>query len=83
MNISLDIKLVFNRLMYHYILLIEIEDEQEDVISFKLLGVKIYFGWKDFDIIITKLRNRPGRAIEFELDKPLDCDDCLLTIRRI
>ena len=64
----LDVKLVFNRPLCHYILRIEAKNEREDVVSFKLLGEKISFGRKDFDIM-ARLRYRPKRAIEFKQNK--------------
>lgn len=39
----LDVKLVFNGPLYHYILLREVVDDRKDVISFKLLGEKVSF----------------------------------------
>ena len=45
----LDIKLVFNGPLCHYILLREVEDEWEDVVSFKLLGEKVSFGRENFE----------------------------------
>ena len=40
----LDVKLVFNGPMCHYILLGEVEDERDDVTSFILLDLKVSFG---------------------------------------
>ena len=56
--------------LFFYILLKEIEEEQEDVISFKLLGDKVFFELKDFDII-TGLNYRSRHVVEFEQDKAL------------
>lgn len=66
----LDAKLVSNGHMCHYILLKEVKNEWDDVISFKLLGHKASFGWKDFDII-TGLRFRSRRAVQLEEKKAL------------
>lgn len=65
----LDVKLVFNGPMCLYILLREVKDEWEDIISFKLLG-EVSFGRKDFDIIMG-LRYGLRCAVEFEKNKAL------------
>ena len=60
----LDAKLVFNGPLYHYILLREVEDEGNNIISFKLLGQKVSFGWEDFDTIIgLRARVETSRVI--------------------
>lgn len=66
----LDVMLVFNGPFCHYILLREVEDERDDLISFRLLSQKVYFGRKDFDIIIG-LRFRSRCPIQFEQEKAL------------
>lgn len=47
----LDVELVFNGLMSHYILLKEVEERRDNIIRFKLMGDNVSFGQKDFDII--------------------------------
>ncbi|TYK26624.1 Ulp1-like peptidase [Cucumis melo var. makuwa] len=66
----LDVKLVFNRPLCHYILLREVEDEWDNISSFKILDQKVSFGLKDFDTI-TGLRARPRRPIQLDDDKAL------------
>ncbi|XP_038904324.1 uncharacterized protein LOC120090678 [Benincasa hispida] len=63
----MDPWLVFNGLLCHYILLKEVEEDKEDVISFKLLGKKVSFGREEFDIV-TNLRYRPRHVVEFDED---------------
>ncbi|KAA0062375.1 Ulp1-like peptidase [Cucumis melo var. makuwa] len=45
----LDVKLVFNEPLYHFILLREVEEGRENTNSFKLLGEKVSFRREDFD----------------------------------
>ncbi|TYJ97762.1 Ulp1-like peptidase [Cucumis melo var. makuwa] len=63
----LDVKFIFNGLLCHYILLREVEDERDNVISFKLLHQNVSFGQEDFNTI-TRLRARPRRPVQFEED---------------
>lgn len=66
----LDVKLVLNGHLCHYILLREVREDREDVISFKLLGTKVSFGRNEFDIV-TQLRYRLRSVVEFEQDRAL------------
>lgn len=63
-------KFVFNGSLFHFILLREVEERQNDMISFKLLGDKVFIGWKNFDIIMV-LRYRPIYEVQFEQKKAL------------
>lgn len=49
---SLEVKLVFNAPLYHYIMLREVKDHPDDVISFRLLSEKVSFGQEKFDTIM-------------------------------
>ena len=64
----LNMKLVFNGLLCHYILLREVKDKQDVVILIKLLDQKVFFGWKNF-YTSTRLRARSTRPMQFEEDK--------------
>ncbi|KAL4021090.1 hypothetical protein IC575_019879 [Cucumis melo] len=48
----LDLNIVFNGPLIHYLLLREVEDEGKDYISFLLGGVVCTFGWREFNIIM-------------------------------
>ena len=61
---------MFNGPLCHYILLREVEERRDNTINFKSLGEKVSFEWEDFDII-TKLRHRLRREVQFEQDKTL------------
>ncbi|KAL0534036.1 hypothetical protein IC582_028313 [Cucumis melo] len=48
----LDLNIVFNGPLIHYLLLREVEDEGKDSISFLLGGIVCTFGRREFNIII-------------------------------
>ena len=64
----LDINLVFNGPLCNYILLKEVKDEWNDLISFKLLGQKVSLRWENFDIS-TGLRFRSRLIVKFKQKK--------------
>ncbi|XP_038880467.1 uncharacterized protein LOC120072127 [Benincasa hispida] len=47
----LDVDLVFNGQLFHYLLLKEVIDANPDVISFNILGKKVTFSQDDFNLI--------------------------------
>ncbi|TYK15907.1 Ulp1-like peptidase [Cucumis melo var. makuwa] len=66
----MDVKSVFNGLLCHHILLREVEDEPDDIISFKSLSQKVSFDWEDFDTV-TRLRARSRHPIQLDTNKAL------------
>lgn len=65
----LDLNLVFNEPLCHYILLREVKETKEDTISFKLLGRKVSLGREQFDLV-TGLRYNSRHVVEANLHKP-------------
>lgn len=56
--------------LWHYILLREVKKERNNIILFKLLSQKVFFGQEVFDTI-TELRARSRCPIKFDTDKAL------------
>ncbi|KAA0063898.1 Ulp1-like peptidase [Cucumis melo var. makuwa] len=70
----MDVKSVFNGLLCHHILLREVEDEPDDIISFKSLSQKVSFDWEDFDTV-TRLRARSRHPIQLDTNKALSDEE--------
>ena len=58
----LDLNIVFNGPLIHYLLLREVEDERNDHISFMIGGVVCTFGRREFNIM-TSLWSSPTEPI--------------------
>lgn len=59
------VKFVFNGLLCHFILLRVVKERWDDIISFKLLGDKVFFRREDFNTI-KELRYRSRHEVQFE-----------------
>ncbi|XP_022157016.1 uncharacterized protein LOC111023842 [Momordica charantia] len=57
----LDMDVVFNGPLIHHLLLREVEEPRQDVISFDLFGKRVSFGKREFDLI-TGLSHRMNRV---------------------